>query len=141
MDNEELDVDSEIDDSKSEAIPEEITVKDQISQLISAIKESVEQEINYFKARTGYSISMLLRGVIAFFIAIIFIMVAFISLGVGILFILKPMIGIVLATIITVVIFLTLSFVMILFGRSYFKRLSFPELADHERLIEDIDNE
>ncbi len=141
MNDEKLDIDIETERGNEKASPEEVSVKDQIYLLIAAIKESVWQEIYYFKARTDYSIAIIIRAFTVFFIALLFIMVAFMSLGVGILFILKPMVGIIMATILTVAIFLSLSLAMALWGRSYLKKLAFPELAEHEKLIEDVEDE
>lgn len=128
-------------EDETEAVIDDVTAKEQIYLLIAAVKASVEQEINYFKARTGYSISMIVRGIAAFIISILFILVAFMSLGVGILFILQPVIGIAFATLLTVVIFLTLSITMALFGRSYFRKLSFPELSKDDLMIEEMSDE
>lgn len=128
-------------EDETEAVIDDVTAKEQIYLLIAAVKASVEQEINYFKARTGYSISMIVRGIAAFIISILFILVAFMSLGVGILFILQPVIGIAFATLLTVVIFLTLSITMALFGRSYFRKLSFPELSKDDLMIEEMADE
>lgn len=128
-------------EDETEAVIDDVTAKEQIYLLIAAVKASVEQEINYFKARTGYSISMIVRGIAAFIISILLILVAFMSLGVGILFILQPVIGIAFATLLTVVIFLTLSITMALLGRSYFRKLSFPELSKDDLMIEEMADE
>lgn len=124
-------------ENEAEAVIEEINVKEHINALIASVKASAHQEFEYLKARTGYSISMIVKAAIAFIISILFILVAFMSLGVGILFILKPIMGIALATVLTVVIFVTLSIAMALCGRSYLRKLSFPELAEDDIMIEE----
>lgn len=125
----------ELDDS------EDLSLKEQILLLIAALKDSALQELDYFKARTGYSINMIVKGSIFFFIAFIFVLAAFILVGVGLLLAFESIIGIVLATILSVVIFLTLSIVMALIGKSYFKKLTFPELNDVQLIAENNNDE
>lgn len=133
----ELETEESVTSDLTEDVDKEISAKEQIYQLIEAVKDSIAQEVNYFKARTGYSIQMLLRSAIAMLLALLFVMVALISLGVGLLFILKPFVGIAIATLLTVVIFVTLSVVMVLIGRFYIKKLSFPELKQDDNFIEE----
>lgn len=120
---------------------EDLSLKEQILLLIAALKDSALQELDYFKARTGYSINMIVKGSIFFFIAFIFVLAAFILVGIGLLLAFESIIGIVLATILSVVIFLTLSIVMALIGKSYFKKLTFPELNDVQLIAENNNDE
>ncbi len=115
---------------------DDLSVKEQMQFLLSAVKDSISKEVDYFKTRAGYSFTILTRALFAIVITIIFVLVAFISLGVGILLMLEPIIGATLATLCTVVIFLTLSIIMGLVVRFYFKKLSFPELTMLDKTIE-----
>lgn len=109
-----------------------LSVKEEVLNLVAALKNSAEQELKYFQVRTKYSLSMIMRGTLSFIFAIFFILIAFISLSLGLILILKPLLGTIFATLLTVIIFLSLSAAMMLFGRSCFRKLSFRELSDSE---------
>lgn len=129
----------ESNESINESAADDVSIKEQILLVIAALKDSVMQELDYFKVRTGYSINMIVKGSIFFFIAFIFVLAAFILLGIGLLLALKSAMGIIWATILSLVIFLTLSLIMALIGKNYFKKLSFPELNDAQFITEDND--
>ncbi len=118
---------------------EDITIKEQIMLLIVALKDSLLQELGYVRARTGYSIKIIVKASIFFFIAFLFVLVAFILLGIGVLLALKSIMGVSGATILSVVIFLSLSFVMIWIGKIYINKLSFPELNNADLKTNDND--
>ncbi len=126
-------------DAHSNIETEDLSIKEQILLLIAALKDSVTQELEYFKARTGYSINMIVKGSIFFFIAFMFVLAAFIIVGIGLLLALKSIMGIIWATILSTVIFLTLSLIMAWIGKSYFSKLSFPELNDASLIANDSD--
>lgn len=126
-------------DAHSNIETEDLSIKEQILLLIAALKDSVTQELEYFKARTGYSINMIVKGSIFFFIAFMFVLAAFIIVGIGLLLALKSIMGIIWATILSTVIFLTLSLIMAWIGKSYFNKLSFPELNDANLIANDSD--
>ncbi len=134
-----LDEHDAYEDAHSNIETEDLSIKEQILLLIAALKDSVTQELEYFKARTGYSINMIVKGSIFFFIAFIFVLAAFIIVGIGLLLALKSIMGIIWATILSTVIFLTLSLIMALIGKSYFNKLSFPELNDANLIANDSD--
>ena len=134
-----LDEHDAYEDAHSNIETEDLSIKEQILLLIAAIKDSVTQELEYFKARTGYSINMLVKGSIFFFIAFMFVLAAFIIVGIGLFLALKSIMGIIWATILSAVIFLTLSLIMAWIGKSYFNKLSFPELNDANLIANDSD--
>lgn len=120
----------------NETPDDDIGAKEQIIHLVAMLKDTASQELNYFKLRTGYSLRVIAKGSAAIVAAILFVLVAFMSLGLGILIILKPVMGAIWATVLTVVIFLTLSILMAGIGKYYFKRLSFPELSQNEMNVD-----
>ncbi len=127
-------------DMHSDAEAEDLSIKEQILRLIAALKESAVQELGYVKARTSYSVNMVVKGGIFFFIAFIFVLVAFILLGIGLLLALKSIIGIIWAIILSMVIFLSLSLIMVWIGKSYFNKLSFPDIDDAQLIANDSDD-
>ena len=132
-----IDEDDTIDAVNCESASDDLSIKEQVLLLIAALKDSALQELDYFKARTGYSINMIVKGSIFLFIAFIFVLVAFILIGIGLLLALKSIMGIIWATILSVVIFLSLSLIMVWIGKFYFKKLSFPELDDVNLIAND----
>ena len=118
---------------------DDLSIKEQIILLITALKVSLLQELGYLKARTVYSIKMVVKASIFFFIAFIFVLVAFILLGIGMLLALKSIMGVFGATILSVVIFLSLAVIMVWAGKIYINKLSFPELNDAELKTNDND--
>lgn len=118
---------------------DDLSIKEQIMILATALKESLLQELNYFKARTTYSISMVVKASIFFVIALIFVLVAFILLGIGMLLAFKSIMGILAATILSVVIFLSLTAIMVWIGKANINKLSFPELNDADLETKDND--
>ena len=134
-----LDEHDAYEDARSNIETEDLSIKEQILLLIAALKDSVTQELEYFKTRTGYSINMIVKGSIFFFIAFMFVLAAFIIVGIGLLLALKSIMGIIWATILSTVIFLTLSLIMAWIGKSYFNKLSFPELNDANLIANDSD--
>lgn len=109
-----------------------LNAKEEILILIASLKHSVARELEYFQLRTRYSLSMIMRGTLSFIFAIFFVLIAFISLGVGMILIFEPVLGLIMATLVTFLIFLSLSTAMFLLGRSYYQKLSFPELSNSE---------
>lgn len=118
-------------------IADDRSIKEEILYLIASFKETAQKEISYYQIRTKYSLSIIAKGLAACLLALFFILIAFITLGLGLILILESVIGIIFATVVSVLIFLSLSLFMILIGRYYFRKLSFPELSDDKANYEE----
>jgi len=112
----------------TEAGPEETDARSQIAQLAGDMRQMLDAEIRYYRARFEYTRNVVTRAAVFGFVALAALLGAAIALVVGILLILSSTVGPMAATVITFVSFAVIGAICGYKARNWVQKVHFPEI-------------
>ncbi len=105
------------------------SAREQVSALYKSARELVDIELDFYRARLGYSQKVLKRAGLFGVLALSFLSTAVVALVLGILMIVASYYGPEIATLIVTITFLILAALFALLAKANLRKLSFPELS------------
>ncbi|NJM49657.1 MAG: phage holin family protein [Sphingomonadales bacterium] len=112
--------------------PDNPTIKQDMKQLASEMRDFAQAEIAYYQARFAYSKAVAKRSAVYFSISIIAFFGAAIAFILGLLLILAHYFGPVFATLIVTGASISIALISAFLGRNNARNFKFPEIEDED---------